>query len=241
VPYADYFATLPDTLAAGTADDVSWLNSSYFGELADRGAPDGTFAFAVRRGVPVPLEHDQPGPGGPARRRDRRHPDFSRDRFIAGRLGPFRSGTYNLKNVADGAGFEWGIAPMVAGPAGRVSVVNSVIAAGNARTAHPEAVARVLGWLGSTDGAAPIGTSGAASPAVTDAQQGFFDHWQGRGVDTRWFGEAGGTATVEARRARGSAPGGKAFQPVLSEVFAGRTPVGPGLQAAQDAADAAIR
>jgi hypothetical protein len=38
VPYADYFAALPDTLAAGTADDVSWLNSSYFGELADRGA-----------------------------------------------------------------------------------------------------------------------------------------------------------------------------------------------------------
>jgi multiple sugar transport system substrate-binding protein len=38
VPYADYFAPLPDTLAAGTADDVFWLNSSYFGELADRGA-----------------------------------------------------------------------------------------------------------------------------------------------------------------------------------------------------------
>jgi multiple sugar transport system substrate-binding protein len=76
------------------------------------------------------------------------NPGFSRDRFIAGRLGLFQSGTYNLKNVADGAGFEWGIAPMVAGPAGRVSVVNSVIAAGNARTAHPEAVARALGgWV----------------------------------------------------------------------------------------------
>jgi multiple sugar transport system substrate-binding protein len=169
------------------------------------------------------------------------NPDFSRDRFIAGRLGLFQSCTYNLKNVADGAGFEWGIAPMVAGPAGRVSVVNSVIAAGNARTAHPEAVARVLGWLGSTDGAAPIGTSGAALPAGDRRPAGLLRPLAG--PRRRHALVRRGRRYRDGRGPTGPrfGAGGKAFQPVLSEVFAGRTPVGPGLQAAQDAADAAIR
>ncbi|MEK6441160.1 hypothetical protein [Pseudonocardia sp. T1-2H] len=46
------------------------------------------------------------------------------------------------------------------------------------------------------------------------AQQGFFDHRQGRGVDTRWFGEAGGTATAEAPTGPRFGAGAKAFQPV---------------------------
>src|SRR5690606_23904341 len=59
-------------------------------------------------------------------------PDFSRDQFLQGKMALFQSGTYARKNAGDGATFEWGIAPLVAGPQGRVSVVNSVIAAGNA-------------------------------------------------------------------------------------------------------------
>jgi multiple sugar transport system substrate-binding protein len=47
--------------------------------------------------------------------------DFSRDQFIQGKMALFQSGTYNLKNIADGATFEWGIAPLLAGPEGRVS------------------------------------------------------------------------------------------------------------------------
>ncbi|MCW0213262.1 MAG: sugar ABC transporter substrate-binding protein [Pseudonocardia sp.] len=369
VPYADYFATLPDALAEGTADDVFWLNSSYFGELADRGTlmnidavlpgrsagwvpaaveqytrggvlwgvpaltdgrivvyynkalvdaagidpltlawdptdpakdtllpaarrltadtsgrtadtpgfdpgsvahygfnagrdlqavyynfvgsngghfqnPDGTFAFAGPRSVEAfqyLADMINEAHVAPPAADTNDNPDFARDQFVAGRLALFQSGTYNLKNVADGARFDWGVAPLVAGPAGRVSVVNSVIAAGNARTAHPEAVAKVLAWLGSADGAAPIGTSGAALPAVTAAQQGFFDHWRGRGVDTRYFGEAGGTATIEAPNGPRFGAGARVFQPVLSDVFAGRTAAGPGLRAAQDAANAAIR
>jgi hypothetical protein len=60
-------------------------------------------------------------------------------------------------------------------------------------------------------------------------------------LNSSYFGEAGGTATIEAPTGPRFGAGAKAFQPVLSEVFAGRTPVGTGLQAAQDAADAAIR
>ncbi len=42
--------------------------------------------------------------------------DFSRDQFTQGTMALFQSGTYNLKNVADGAQFEWGIAPGLTGP-----------------------------------------------------------------------------------------------------------------------------
>jgi len=367
VPYADYFAALPGQLRDGTADDVFWLNSSYFGSLADSGAlldvgamlpgradrwvpaaveqytrkgtiwgvpaltdgrivvyynkdmlaragvdpatltwdpdpakdtllpalrkltvdtsgrradqpgfdpdaiavhgfnagrdlqaiyydfigsnggrfqtPDGTFAFAEPQSVQafrylvdlINSEHVAPDADD-----TNDNPDFARDAFLAGRLAIFQSGTYNLRNVADGAPFEWGIAPMVAGPAGRVSVVNSVVAAGNARTAHPDAVARVLDWIGSEQGADPVGGRGAALPAVTGSQQKFFDYWRERGVETAWFGAQGGTATIDPPGGARFGAGARAFNPVLGEIFAGRTPVGSGLQEAQDAANTAI-
>ena len=46
---------------------------------------------------------------------------------LQGRIALFQSGVYNLKNVSEGARFEWGIAPLSAGPKGAVSVVNSVM------------------------------------------------------------------------------------------------------------------
>jgi multiple sugar transport system substrate-binding protein len=153
----------------------------------------------------------------------------------------FQSGTYNLKNIDDGATFEWGIAPLLAGPAGRVSVVNSVIAAGNADSPRHEAILRVLRWLGSEPGASFVGAEGAALPAVTAAQKGYFDYWTARGVDTRYFGADGGTDTIPAPSGPKFGAGATAFEPILNEVFAGRTPVPQGLQAAQDAGNAALR
>jgi len=167
--------------------------------------------------------------------------DYGRDAFLSGRLAIFQSGTYNLRNVADGAEFDWGIAPMVAGPAGRVSVVNSVVAAGNAATPHPEAVVRVLDWIGSEPGADPVGGRGAALPAVTGSQQKFFDYWRERGVETGYFGVLGGTATIDPPMGPRFGTASRAFSPVLGEVFAGRVPVAEGLRQAQDAANAAVR
>lgn len=367
VPYADYFVSLNAQLADGTGDDIFWLNSAYFGALADSGAlvdvgrilpgrtrnwvpaavdqytrdgalwgvpaltdgrivtyynkkmladagvdpaaltwhpdpaqdtflpamkkltvdgrgrtadqpgfdpanvarygfnagrdlqaiyyefvgsnggrfqqPDGTFAFAEPRSaqafqylVDLINTHHV----APAADDTNVNPDYGRDAFLDQRLAVFQSGTYNLRNVADGATFEWGVAPMVAGPAGRVSVVNSVIAAGNARTPHPEAVARVLDWIGSEPGADPVGGRGAALPAVTGSQQKFFDYWRERGVETGYFGSLGGTATIDPPMGPKFGAGLRAFNPVLGEVFAGRVPVGPGLQQAQDAANAAV-
>ena len=367
VPYADYFVSLNAQLAAGTGDDIFWLNSAYFGALADSGAlvdvgrilpgrtrnwvpaavdqytrdgalwgvpaltdgrivtyynkkmladagvdpaaltwnpdpakdtflpamkrltvdvqgrtadqpgfdpanvarygfnagrdlqaiyydfvgsnggrfqqPDGTFAFAEPRSAQafqylvdlINTHHVAPDADD-----TNVNPDYGRDAFLDQRLAVFQSGTYNLRNVADGATFDWGVAPMVAGPAGRVSVVNSVIAAGNARTPHPEAVVRVLDWIGSEAGADPVGGRGAALPAVTGSQQKFFDYWRERGVETGYFGSLGGTATIDPPMGPKFGTGLRAFNPVLGEVFAGRVPVGPGLQQAQDAANAAV-
>ena len=169
------------------------------------------------------------------------NPDFSRDQFLQGKMALFQSGTYNLQNIQDGAQFEWGIAPLPAGPEGRVSVVNSVIAAGNADSPKRDAILRVLSWLGSAQGASSVGAEGAALPAVTDAQQGYFDYWKGLGVDTRYFGDEGGTATIPAPSGPKFGPASTAFEPILNEVFAGRTPVTEGLQQAQDTGNAALR
>ncbi|GAA4359934.1 ABC transporter substrate-binding protein [Angustibacter luteus] len=167
--------------------------------------------------------------------------DFSRDKFIQGKLALFESGTYNLKNVADGAQFDWGIAPMPAGPAGRVSVVNSVIAAGNAKTKHEDATVKVLKWLGSTEGASYVGKSGAALPAVTAAQQSYYDYWKKEDVDTAQFGEASGSATIEPPFGPKFLDANNAYNPIFKEIFAGRTPVDSGLKKAQDAANAASK
>lgn len=205
---------------------------------------DGTFTFAEPAaeqafGYLVDLINVQHV--APAADDTNNNPDYARDTFLQGRLALFQSGTYNLRNVADGASFPWGIAPMVAGPAGRVSVVNSVVAAGNAHTPHREAVAEVLDWLGSEAGAEPVGGRGAALPAVVGAQQKFFDYWRERDVDTRWFGDLGGTATIDPPRGPRFGAGAQAFEPILAEIFAARRPLVPGLLQAQDAANAAIR
>lgn len=169
------------------------------------------------------------------------NPDFSRDQFLQGRMALFESGTYNLQNVADGARFEWGIAPLPAGPAGRVSVVNSVIAAGNADSPRREQILRVLRWLGSPDGAVPVGARGAALPAVLDAQQGYYDYWTSRGVDTAPFGTDGGDPTIDAPFGPKYGAATTAAEPLLNDVFSGRVPLDAGLRQAQDVANAALR
>lgn len=167
--------------------------------------------------------------------------DFSRDKFIQGKMAMFESGTYNLKNVSDGAKFDWGIAPIPTGPAGRVSVVNSVIAAGYAKTKRKDATVKVLKWLGSPEGASFVGQDGAALPAVTDAQQAYYDFWKSAKVDMSQFGEAGGTKSIPAPFGPKFGDGANAYTPIFKEIFAGRTPVVSGLQKAQQAADAAVK
>jgi len=165
--------------------------------------------------------------------------DFTRDQFLQGKIALFQSGVYNLKNVADGAKFEWGIAPMPAGPKGAVSVVNSIIVSGNAKSDVPEATRKVLQWLGSADGAKFIGSSGAAMPAVTGAQAAFSDYWKGQNVDPSQFATQGGMPSISAPAGENYGAAFSAWKPTFNEIFLGRTPVAEGLKKAQDAANKA--
>jgi len=167
--------------------------------------------------------------------------DFSRNQFLAGRMAVFQSGTYNLAQIADQAPFRWGVAMLPAGPAGRVSVTNGIVAAGNPATDSPEAVRAVLNWLGSSQGSAYIGRRGAAIPAVLPAQRAYFEYWSARGVDVAPFFRVLDGPRIPAPGGVGFAAGYLAIKPYFDEMFLGRRPVAPTLAAAQRAANAAAQ
>jgi multiple sugar transport system substrate-binding protein len=167
--------------------------------------------------------------------------DFSRDQFLQGHMALFQSGVYNLANVSQGADFPWGVVRLPAGPAGAISSVDGIVAAGSTSTAHPAETQRVLKWLASTEGSSFIGSTGAASPAVLAAQQYYSDYWAAKKVDISPFYGVLANGTAPAPRGAGWPAASNAMQPILQEVFLGRTPVATGIPAAQDAANAAAR
>ena len=166
--------------------------------------------------------------------------DFSRNQFLSGRMAVFQSGTYNLAQVAGQAGFRWGVAMLPAGPAGRVSVTNGIVAAGNPATRHPEAVRAVLDWLGG-QGNAYLGRRGTAIPAALSAQRGYFDYWRGKGVDVTPFFAVLDGPRITAPGGAGFAAGFQDIKPFFDEMFLGRRPVAETLAAAQRAANTAAR
>ncbi|PWC06329.1 ABC transporter substrate-binding protein [Mycetocola zhujimingii] len=167
--------------------------------------------------------------------------DFSRDAFLQGKIAMFQSGLYNLKNIADGAEFEWGVAPIPAGPAGRVSVTNGIVVAGNAASEKQDAIADVLAWLGSEEGNGYLGTSGAAVPAVKSAQAGYFDYWDGQDVSVDPFFDVIEEADpIPAPTGPNYGKGFEAFDPIFQEIFKGTLDVKAGLKRAEDAANTAI-
>jgi multiple sugar transport system substrate-binding protein len=161
--------------------------------------------------------------------------------FTQGKLALFQSGPYNLKNIQDGATFDWGIAPLLRGPAGRVSVVHGVAAVASARTKHKDATLQVLKWIGSEQGAEPIAAGGYAFPGVTAAQPAFVDYWKKLGVDVQPFLDASTGATFPAPVGPRVGAGGTAATPILQQVFLGQVGVAAGLHKAQDAANNAIK
>ncbi len=167
--------------------------------------------------------------------------DFMRDQFIQGKIAMFQSGTYNLANVAQGASFPWAVAPMPAGPAGAVSVVNNIIAAGNAKTGNKDATNKVLQWLGSAEGAKFIGAEGAADPAVLGAQDAYRNYWNAKGVDVSQFAKAAQGKTIQAPVGTNYGAAVNAWKPIFNEMFLGRTPGAEGLKQAQDAANKAVK
>ncbi|TFD74931.1 sugar ABC transporter substrate-binding protein [Cryobacterium sp. Sr8] len=166
--------------------------------------------------------------------------DFSRDQFLQGKMALFQSGVYNLANVNEGADFDWGVARLPAGPAGAISGVDGIVAAGSTASEHPAEVKRVLAWLGSAKGSSFIGAGGSASPAVLAAQQDYSDYWASLDVDISPFYDVLENGTAPAPKGSGWPAADNAMRPLLQEVFLGRTPVAEGVRAAQDAANAAV-
>ncbi|ORV46451.1 ABC transporter substrate-binding protein [Mycobacterium conspicuum] len=167
--------------------------------------------------------------------------DFSRNQFLAGRMALFQSGTYNLEPVARYAPFHWGVAMLPTGPKGRVSVTNGIAAAGNSASKHPDAVRKVLAWMGSAEGNAYLGRDGAAIPAVLAAQPVYHSYWAAKGVDVTPFFSVLDGPRIAAPGGAGFAAGNEALQSYFNEMFLGRGDVATTLRKAQAAANAAAR
>ncbi|SCL21583.1 carbohydrate ABC transporter substrate-binding protein, CUT1 family [Micromonospora pallida] len=161
--------------------------------------------------------------------------------FTQGKIALFQSGPYHLKSVQEGAGFPWGLAPLLKGPAGRVGVVHGVAAVASAKTRHREATVKVLRWIGSAEGARPIAAGGYAFPGVTAAQPAFVEYWQKLGVDLKPFLDSSTGTTFPAPVGPRVGAGGTATNPILQQVFLGQLGVAEGLRKAQDAANQAIK
>ncbi|GAB3623901.1 sugar ABC transporter substrate-binding protein [Mariniluteicoccus endophyticus] len=235
----------PGTWGYSAAQDLQGI---YYNFLGSNGGAfqdkDNNFTFASPEGVQAfeylvkLINTDKVSPDAANTNSDG---DFTRDQFLQGKIAMFQSGVYNLKNVADGAKFEWGIVPMPKGPKGAVSVVNSVVVCGNAGTKNKDATLKVLQWLGSKDGASFIGSTGAALPAVSSAQPAFQEFWKGKNVDPSLFAKAGQGQTTRPPAGPNYSAAFKAWKPTFDEIFLGRTPVAEGLKKAQDDANKAMK
>lgn len=225
------------------ANDLQGINLNYIGSAGgvfsdnDRFAFDNPQAAAALSYVIGLINTDHVAP--PASDTND-NGDFSRNQFLSGRMAVFQSGTYNLAQVAGQARFRWGVVMLPAGPAGRISVTNGIVAAGNSATRHPEAVRAVLDWLGGA-GNAYLGRSGAAIPAVLSAQQVYFDYWRAKGVDVTPFFAVLDGPRIAAPGGAGFAAGFQAIKPFFDEMFLGRRPVTETLAAAQQAANTAAQ
>ena len=224
------------------ANDLQGINLNYIGSAGGGFADGDRFAFdnpAAATGLGYVVDLINTAHVAPPASDTNDNGDFSRNQFLAGRMAVFQSGTYNLAQIAEQARFGWGVAMLPAGPAGRVSVTNGIVAAGNAATAHPEATRAVLDWLGSTAGNEYLGRRGAAIPAVRLAQQVYFDFWSARNVDVTPFFRVLDGPRIPAPGGAGLAAGYQAIKPYFDEMLLGRRPVAETLAAAQRAANAA--
>lgn len=223
------------------ANDFQSITLPYLGSAGGQLQRDGRFAFDSPQGRDafgylVGLIADGLSPSAADTNTSG---DFAENAFVQGRMALFQSGTFNLATIAGSAGFRWGTAMLPAGPAGRVSADNAIGVAGNAATAHPEAVRRVLAWLGSAAGNRYLGSDGATIPAVVSEQQVYRDYWTRRGVDVSPFFEVLRGTRITGGSGPGFPAAVRAITPIFDEMYLGRIPVPEALTRAQRAGDAA--
>ncbi len=166
--------------------------------------------------------------------------NFTLNQFNQGKIALFQTGLYNLANVQSAAKFEWGVVGLPAGPAGAISVTNGIAVVGNANSANADATLKLLQFLGTKEGNAAIGASGANLPGVVAAQDGYKQYWESKKVDLAPFFDVLKNGTIPAPTGVNFAAGYTAADPILQQIFLGRLSVPDGLAQANKAANAAI-
>lgn len=234
----------PKQWGYSAAQDLQGIYYNFLGSVGGQfQKPDGTFVFDSPEGEKAfgyIVDLINKWRVSPAASNTNDNGDFARDQFLQGKIAMFQSGIYNLANVNDGAKFEWGIAPMPAGPDGRISVVNNVVIAGNAETKNEEATIKLMNWMGSVEGGNFVGSAGAALPAIKGAQQSFSDFWAEKDVDPEQFAKQGQGESIAAPTGANYGAAFTAWKPVFDEMFLGRTPVDEALPKAQKVANKAM-
>ncbi|WP_369636711.1 extracellular solute-binding protein [Nocardia sp. JMUB6875] len=244
----DTFRPLLRRLAAvsawpyNAANDLQSISLPYLGSAGGQLQRDGRFAFDSPQGhaafgYTAGLVADGLSPSAADTNTSG---DFAKNAFLQGRMALFQSGTFNLATIAKNAGFGWGLAMIPAGRDGRVSADNAIGVAGNAASAHPEAVRRVLAWLGSAAGNRYLGVEGATIPAVVADQQVYRDFWARQGVDVSPFFDVLRGKTIAAGGGAGFPAALRAITPILDEMYLGRIPVPDALARAQREANVAV-
>lgn len=229
--------------AYNAANDFQSIELPYLGSAGGQFQRDDRFVFDSPQGVEAfiyltRLVADGLAPSAADTETDS---DFAKNAFLQGKLALFQSGTYNLAQIARQAPFGWGIAMLPRGPAGRVSTNNAIGVAGNAASAHPDAVRRVLGWLGSAEGDRYLVQDGATVPAVVADRQIYRDFWAAKGIDVSPFFDVLAGPRISSGGGPGFTAALEAVQNVLGEMFLGRIPVPEALSRARAAAEAAVR
>lgn len=213
--------------------------------LAQAGATfqhEDAFAFDSPEGVAaltylselVEVHHVAP----PVDPRDRS--DVGLEAFLDGRLALFQSGPYHLRQIAAAADFTWGIAPVVAGPEGPVSLVHGVVAAGYAHSPHGKPVTEVLTWIGSVDGQLALASQGVALPGAIEAESAYLDYWGRAGVDVRPFLTAAEGPLTAPPTGPAVQAGLEAIVPILAATLAGELPAAEAVARAQLAGNEAL-
>nr|WP_221333207.1 sugar ABC transporter substrate-binding protein [Nocardia transvalensis] len=227
--------------AYNAANDFQSIELPYLGSAGGQFQRDDRFVFDSPQGVEAftyltGLIADRLAPSAADTNTD---DDFAKNAFLQGKLALFQSGTYNLAEIAQQARFGWGIAMIPSGPAGRVSTNNAIGVAGNAGSKHPEAVRRLLAWLGSAEGNRYLVQDGATIPAVVADQRFYRDYWSAKGIDVSPFFDVLDGPRISSGGGTGFTAALEAIKPVLGEMFLGRIPVPEALSRAVAAGTAA--
>ena len=148
--------------------------------------------------------------------------DHAKDLFLSGRLALFQSGPYHLAPIQQLASFPWRLVNIPRGPEGAISPTNAIIMATNARTERASDVALVVEWLTSVNHHTLIGESGAAMPALLDAQESYLRYWAEQGVDVSPMMDVLENGTIQTPRGPNYPAAQQAYQPILNAVFSGR-------------------